>query len=35
MQSLSDDERREILGEILADELKAIRERVQDLPELH
>lgn len=32
MQSLSEEERREVLGEILADELKAIREYVQDVP---
>lgn len=32
MQSLSDDERQEILGEVLFDELKAIREYVEDLP---
>lgn len=34
MQSLSDDERKEVLGEVLADELKAIREYVQDVPEI-
>lgn len=32
MQSLSGDERREVLGAILADELQAIREYVQDVP---
>lgn len=32
MQSLSDDERRGVLGEVLLDELKAIREYVQDIP---
>ena len=32
MQSLNDDERREVLGEILADELQAIGEYVQDIP---
>jgi len=39
MQSLNDDERKEVLGEVLADELKVIREYVQDVPavkqELH
>jgi len=34
MQSLNDEERREILGDVLADELKVIREYVQDVPEL-
>lgn len=32
MQSLDDDERKMVLGEVLADELKAIREYVQDVP---
>jgi hypothetical protein len=32
MQSLSDDERREVLGEVIFDELKAIREYVQEIP---
>lgn len=32
MQSLSDEERREVLGEVLIDELKAIREYVEDIP---
>lgn len=32
MQSLNDDERRQVLGEVLMDELKAIREYVQDIP---
>jgi hypothetical protein len=32
MQSLSDDERRTVLGEVLMDELKAIHELVQDVP---
>ena len=32
MQSLNDDERREILGEVLLDELRVIREYVQDIP---
>ena len=34
MQSLNDDERKEVLGEVLADELKAIREYVEDIPEI-
>lgn len=34
MQSLSDDERREVLGEVLADELKAIHEYVKDIPNI-
>jgi 2-phospho-L-lactate guanylyltransferase (CobY/MobA/RfbA family) len=32
MQSLSDDERKQVLGEVLADELKAIHELVKDVP---
>ncbi|MHB1865360.1 MAG: hypothetical protein ACYCPS_04360 [Candidatus Saccharimonadales bacterium] len=32
MQSLNDDERKEVLGEVLADELKVIREYVEDVP---
>jgi len=39
MQALNDDERKEVLGEVLADELKAIAEYVKDMPvireELH
>ena len=39
MQSLNDDERKEVLGEVLADGLKAIAEYVKDVPaikeELH
>ena len=39
MQSLNDDERKAVLGEVLADELKAISEYVKDVPamqqELH
>lgn len=39
MQSLDDEERKAVLGEVLADELKAIKEYVQDVPgikqELH
>lgn len=34
MQDLSDDERREVLGEILADELKVIGEYVKDVPKI-
>jgi chromosome segregation ATPase len=34
MQSLNDDERKEVLGEVLFDELKAIREYVQDVPDI-
>jgi 2-phospho-L-lactate guanylyltransferase (CobY/MobA/RfbA family) len=32
MQSLSDDERKQVLGEVLMDELKAIHELVSDIP---
>lgn len=32
MQSLSDDERKAVLGEALADELKVITEYVKDVP---
>ena len=32
MPDLSDDERKQVLGEVLMDELKAIREYVQDVP---
>jgi 2-phospho-L-lactate guanylyltransferase (CobY/MobA/RfbA family) len=32
MQSLNDDERKQVLGEVLADELKAIHELVKDVP---
>lgn len=32
MQSLSDDERKQVLGDVLADELKAIYELVKDVP---
>jgi hypothetical protein len=39
MQSLNDDERKDVLGEVLADELKVITEYVKDVPlvrqELH
>ncbi len=34
MQSLSDDEQRHILGEVLADQLKAILEYVQEIPDV-
>jgi predicted nucleic acid-binding Zn-ribbon protein len=34
MQSLDDDERKAVLGEVLADELKVIREYVEDVPEI-
>lgn len=32
MQNLNDDERKQVLGEVLADELKAIHELVKDVP---
>lgn len=32
MMSLNDDERREVLGEVLMDELRVIREYVSDIP---
>ncbi|HUA13412.1 MAG TPA: hypothetical protein VL989_02850 [Candidatus Sulfotelmatobacter sp.] len=34
MQDLTDDERRDVLGEVLADELKAIGEYVKDVPKI-
>jgi hypothetical protein len=34
MQSLSDDEKREILGEVLLDELRAIHKYVKDIPDI-
>jgi hypothetical protein len=34
MQDLSDDERKEVLGEVLADELKVIGEYVKDVPKI-
>ena len=34
MQGLSDDERRAVLGEVLADELKVILECVKDIPQI-
>jgi peptidoglycan hydrolase CwlO-like protein len=32
MQGLNDDEKRQVLGEVLADELKAIHDLVKDVP---
>ena len=32
MQGLSDDERRQVLGEVLSDQLQAILEYVQEIP---
>ena len=34
MQGLDDDEKREVLGEVLADELRSIREYVEDVPKV-
>lgn len=34
MQSLDDDEKRGVLGEVLADELRSIREYVEDVPKV-
>lgn len=34
MQSLSDDERKSILGDVLSDELKVILEYVKEMPSL-
>ncbi len=34
MQSLSEDEKRQVLGTILADQLSAMHEAVNDLPEI-
>ncbi len=34
MQSLNNDERKQVLGEVLADELKVIREYVEDIPDI-
>ena len=34
MQSLNDNEKRDILGEILSDELKVIHELVKDVPNI-
>jgi hypothetical protein len=32
MQSLDDEERKEVLGEVMFDEFRVIREYVQDIP---
>lgn len=32
MQDLSDDDRKQVLGEVLFDELRAIRESLEDVP---
>jgi hypothetical protein len=34
MQSLNEDEQRKVLGEVLADQLKAILEYVQEIPDV-
>lgn len=34
MQSLSEDEKRQVLGAVLADQLSAIQEAVKDVPEI-
>lgn len=34
MQDLTDDERKGILGEVLMDEFKVIREYLQDIPDM-
>ena len=34
MQSLSEDERRQVLGSVLSDQLSAIQEAVKDVPEI-
>lgn len=34
MQDTTDDERKDMLGEVLADELKAISEYVKDVPKI-
>jgi uncharacterized coiled-coil DUF342 family protein len=34
MQSLSEDEKKQVLGTILADQLAAIQEAVKDVPEI-
>ena len=34
MQSLDDDEQKQVLGEVLADELRAISEYVKDVPRI-
>jgi len=35
MQNLNDDERKEVLGEVLADELKVIHELVKEVPNIN
>ncbi len=35
MQSLSDDERKLVFGEVLANELKIIHEYVKDIPDIN
>jgi 2-phospho-L-lactate guanylyltransferase (CobY/MobA/RfbA family) len=35
MQSLSEDEKRQVLGTVLADQLTAIQEAVKDVPEIN
>ena len=34
MQSLSDDEKRQVLGEVLSDQLQAILEYVKEIPDI-
>ncbi|MGH7234282.1 MAG: hypothetical protein ACREF7_02450 [Candidatus Saccharimonadales bacterium] len=34
MQSLSEDEKKQVLGSVLADQLSAIQEAVKDVPEI-
>lgn len=34
MQSLSEEEKRQVLGSVLADQLSAIQEAVKDVPEI-
>ncbi|MHB1864707.1 MAG: hypothetical protein ACYCPS_00895 [Candidatus Saccharimonadales bacterium] len=34
MQSLNDDERKQVLGEVLADELKTIHKHISDVPKI-
>lgn len=34
MQSLSEDEKRQVLGSVLSDQLSAIQEAVKDVPEI-
>ena len=35
MQSLSEDEKRQVLGTVLADQLTAIQEAVKDVPQIN